>query len=90
MNFNRAPFLDKSNEYFPVVSQLLEAVTDFLSSAGCMRIQPTPLLLQSILMKAGLVVSNLARTGEEVIHTLKSENNLTSSDVQALGGIGLR
>ena len=64
------------------------ALIDSVSSAGCIKIHPIPSLLQLVSKKVGRVVSNLARTGEEVIHTLRSLKSLMSTGVQDDWGIG--
>ena len=64
------------------------ALIDSASSAGCIKIHPMPLLLQSVFLKVGGVVSNLSRTGEEVIRILRSVKSLMSVGVQADWGIG--
>ena len=68
-------FFDKSNKHVPVSPIGLLALTDSSSSVGCMRIQPMPSLLQSVFKNVGFVESNLARTGEDVIHIFKSSNS---------------
>ena len=49
-----------------------------------------PSLLPSVLRNVGRVVSNRAKTGEEVMHIFKSLNNLTNSGDHDSVGIGLR
>ena len=83
-----APCFDRSKRQTPVEASVDIALIDSSSSAGCINIHHMPSLLQSVFKKVGLVVSNLARTGEEVIHTLRSAKSLMSAGVQADWGIG--
>ena len=83
-----APFFEKSKRQMPVEASVFIALIDSLSSAGFIKIQPISLLLQSVLKNVERVVSNYAKTGEEVIQDLRSANNSISSGVQDNWGIG--
>ena len=84
IGFSLSPFLDKSKRQMPLEDIFFIALIDSLSSAGCIIIHPIPSLLQSVFRNVGLVVSNLARIGEEVIPSFRSANNLTKIRVPRL------
>ena len=90
MGLRRGPFLDKSKRQSPVSLRVAKALRDSSSSAGCMRIQPIPSALQSVLRKVGRSGLNRAKIGEDVIHLLRSSNSSMSVGDQAIIGIGLR
>lgn len=79
----RDPLFDKSNRQIPLFFSFLGSS----SLAGCIRIQPTPSLLQSVLKHVSLSESNLARNWDEVMHFYRSSNRNANAPVHAENSI---
>lgn len=60
---------------------------DWAESSGCIRIQPIPAELQSVLRKNGLELQAIAKQGSEVIHDLRYAKSLSNGWVQASKGM---
>ena len=85
---NLAPFLLWSKRHSTVSRKNLTAYCDSSSYTGCIRIHPMPSALQSVLMKVGLPVSNIAKTGEYVNPFFNLLNDSINVVVQAINRIG--
>ena len=84
---NWAPFLIRSKTYSSFSLNSLTSRYDSSSSAVCIRIQPMPFYIQSVLIKVCLLGSNIVNTGEDFTHFFNLSNISINSGVQAIRGI---
>ena len=77
-----------SNIHGPPFSNMTAALYEDSSEAGCIRMYPIPSALQSVLKKVSFGGSNLASTGDDVMHIFMSLKSSIRSIDYAINGMG--
>ena len=88
MGLSLDPFLPRPKRNSPVSQNILTSRCDYSSSAGCIKIQPIPSVLQSVLIKVSSPGSNIAKTSEDITTFLNLLNNFINAGAQSINEFG--